>query len=320
MKELIFETENLKAFYATSGDARQDARIAVTFRSLIKPGRIYETGESESTIRRSGFDAVHVIPKSNRWYQYSEMPDLMEVIRRIPSTYDMVATYGLSMGGFGALQASAFLDADLSVAYSPQFSVDNTKLDFVDLGWQQKVRGATFVWDAAENISKRCRHVVVYDPRHTDAKHVAELRKHVVIEGIVFPFAGHHTWRSAKHAGIGEKLLRRALLGETQFGWARQAVRASRYSDARYFVNLWRQSRIGPKALEQAMLIDPLLAMTSLQRKEWKHAEDCRADIWAEVQTALAQLRSAGKAEEAQRVEDTLERIRRRGELEDTDG
>ena len=316
MKELFFETANLKAYYVTSGDVRQDTRIVVSFRSLIRPGRPYETGESETTIRRAGLDAIHIIPNSNKWYQYPEIHDLLDRVGSITRTYETVATYGLSMGGFGALQASAILDADLSVTYSPQFSVDSSRLDFVDRGWQRQVAGVKFLWDSPENISKKCRHVVIYDPRHTDSKHIAEIQKHVCLEALILPFAGHHTWRTAKHAGIGEKLLRRLLLGETDLAWVRQAVRNSRRTDARYFVNLWRQSARSTEALQHALSIDLLLTMMSLGAEEWPFAVEHRPNVWADVQAAIAELRSNGKFDEAERAEATIERIRRRGRLD----
>lgn len=248
MREVIFETPNLKVLYVTAGEEPRCNLIVISFMSLIKAGVTYENGESETTIRRSGADAVHIIPASNRWYQYPEIFDVLDLIQSITRRYDRIVTYGMSMGGFAALQSSRFLKAHTTISYSPQISVDAAKYDFIDAGWQRKVRGAQFIWDDLGNVSQTAHHVVLYDPFHADSKHVGVLRKHVPLEEIVVPFAGHHSWRAAKHAGIGGKLLISLIHGDRDVSWARAALRDSRKSNPIYSENkerLW-SARGGP--------------------------------------------------------------------------
>lgn len=241
--KIVFESANLRVGFVAADEEQRSDRIVIGFRSLLpslkKLGLTFPTvGESQGTIKRSGLDALHFLPRSNRWYQYPEMADALALAKSLIEGYRHVTTYGMSMGGFAALQCSAYLNADTTITYSPQVSVDQRKYDFVSDRWAQKMRGVTYCWDDLENISRTARHVVVYDPFALDRKHVAVLRSVGAVTEIRVPFSGHHCWRAVMGAGIGGAMLKHLLNGGSDVAWIRKAIRAGRRNDAVYLVHL----------------------------------------------------------------------------------
>lgn len=244
--EKVFESTNLRVIFVPGRGARSAERIVVSFRSMLAGGRnskdlFPETGESQITIQKSGADALHFIPASNRWYQYPEMSMALAAARSISERYRDVITYGMSMGGFAALQSSGFLNAGRTITYSPQVSVDHRKYKFINSGWQRKMRGAAFVWDDLRNISRTACHYVVYDPLDPDREHIRILRSNVSVQPIVVPFSGHHSWRAVKEAGIGSALLKRLINGESDTAWIRKAIRESRRGNPVYLAKMKEQ-------------------------------------------------------------------------------
>ncbi len=231
--DTVFESTNLRVIFVPGRGATAAESIVISFRSLLAAGRTVkdpfpETGESQITIQKSGADALHFIPASNLWYQYPEMTAALTAAKVISDRYRHVITYGMSMGGFAALQSSGFLNAGRTITYSPQVSVNHQKYDFINGGWIRKMQGAAFLWDDLAHISRTASHFVVYDPLDTDRKHIEVLRSHVSTREIPVPFSGHHSWRTIKDAGIGSAMLSRLINGETDIAWIRDAIRKGR--------------------------------------------------------------------------------------------
>lgn len=211
----------------------------IAFRSLLaslkQSGLIFPTsGESQITIQRSGADALHFLPANNRWYQYPEMQEALAIAKACCAPYRHITTYGMSMGGFAALQSSAFLDAGVTVTYSPQISVDERKHDFILPRWLDRMRGVAFCWDDLENISRTAQHIVVYDPFEVDRRHVEVLRSVATVTEVRVPFSGHHCWRALGGAGIGGAALTQLLQGKPDIAWLRKTIRAGRREDVVY--------------------------------------------------------------------------------------
>jgi hypothetical protein len=237
--EIVFESANLRVGFVPAREARRSDRIVIAFRSLLaslrKTGLDFPTsGESQITIQRSGADALHFLPANNRWYQYPEMQEALAIAKAYSERYRNITTYGMSMGGFAALQSSAFLNACSTVTYSPQISVDERKYDFIQARWLDRMRGVTFCWDDLGNISRTAQHIVVYDPFERDRRHVAVLRSVATVTEVRVPFSGHHCWRALGNAGIGGTALTRLLMGNPDIAWLRKTIRAGRRDDAVY--------------------------------------------------------------------------------------
>lgn len=308
-RTLIFSSGNLRAYFVPAEEGRRSRELVVTFFSMIDLRATYETGQSEATIQRAGFDAIHVIPRNNAWYQYESMPDLLETLRRIGANYEATVTYGLSMGGFAALHATRALNARRSVAYAPQFSVDRRKIGYVHQSWANWVRNHRFIWDRAEDVSRDCTHIVVFDPLSLDDEHVRAYEAHVPVERMVMPFAGHHVWRELGHAGIGDKALIHLLKGDLDFSWIRQAVRRKRRQNARYFVNMGKRFPRATNALQIALSIDPIDGLAAVEREDLLFIDQTRPDFFQTAADAVRRLEAQGNAKKAEAGRAQLRRL-----------
>lgn len=237
MKRKFYESDTLKAYFVPCSEQARSRQIVIGFRSMIDVKAEISSGEAENTIQRAGMDAVHVIPKSNQWYQYPDLPNLLDQIRGLTEGYAERTTYGLSMGGYAALHASKALRATRSVTYAPQFSVDQRVISQLDPSWMASVAKTEFIWDRAEDISDTCHHVVVYDPLNRDKHHVNRYREHVTINTFKVPFGGHHVWRIFGKAGIGDLALTGLLKGTADRRLLRNKLRQARKGYWGYHLN-----------------------------------------------------------------------------------
>lgn len=237
MKRNIYESDTLRVYFVPSSEQAPSQQVVIGFRSMIDTKADITSGEAENTIKRAGLDAVHVIPKSNQWYQYPDLRELLEQIRGLTAGYAERMTYGLSMGGFAALHASKALRATRSVTYAPQFSVDQRVITELEPSWVTSVAQTEFIWDHPEDISQNCHHIVIYDPLCRDAQHVNRYRQHVAIDAFRVPFGGHHVWRIFGKAGIGDQALIGLLKGTADRRQLRQKLRQARRGYWGYHLN-----------------------------------------------------------------------------------
>src|SRR6266516_1006917 len=53
-------------------------RVVITFAPASFPAGLDQPGFGEAFLRKYRIDAVHVVPRSNAWYQYPDLPDALE--------------------------------------------------------------------------------------------------------------------------------------------------------------------------------------------------------------------------------------------------
>ena len=82
------------------------------------------TGFEERFFEQSRIDAIHVIARSNEWYQNDEILEICKAVAAITQNYERVYTYGSSMGGYAAIRFGKHVGARAAIALSPKFSVD----------------------------------------------------------------------------------------------------------------------------------------------------------------------------------------------------
>jgi dienelactone hydrolase len=102
----------------------------VTFDSYSDVRTLERTGFGEHFFEQSRIDAIHVIARSNEWYQNDEILDICVAVAAITQDYERVYTYGSSMGGYAAIRFGVHVGARAAIALSPQFSVDKTVVPF----------------------------------------------------------------------------------------------------------------------------------------------------------------------------------------------
>ena len=73
---------------------------------------------------RNGYDVILIYDAKNAWYQYLD-DSMLVTVNKIyaDGEYEERIAYGISMGGYAAVQFSSILKYSMVIAFSPQFSI-----------------------------------------------------------------------------------------------------------------------------------------------------------------------------------------------------
>ena len=214
-----------------------------TFSNYESRTSLDRPGFGESFLHSEGLPAIHFVSGANHWWQTTEMVPALRSARRFARRVSHVrrASYGSSMGGFGALQTAADLDVDAVFAVSPQFSVHAEYVPF-ETRWRKEAATLERIAPAIGPIPDDVRVVVAFDPAHAhDAAHVSLIP--TKIEAVALPYSGHPSTKVLAQTSHLKPLVRLLCDGE----WisadvaelARNARRARPLSPA-YLDNLAR--------------------------------------------------------------------------------
>jgi len=180
---------------------REKALCVVTFNEYRSDQRNIALW-GEKVLRELGYGQIAVVPSWNHWYQTPEMEAVLPQIRTFLGPYAASATYGYSMGGFGALQFAEDVFARTVLAVSPQFSIDPAKTPW-DPRWRQEARALSFAHDCIEAKYLPAETCVLYDPRlRPDRRHVRLLARHHRIRPLPCRGAGHNPVQELIRQGL----------------------------------------------------------------------------------------------------------------------
>lgn len=198
-------------------------------------------GVSRESLRKMGYDSVHVMPVGNHWYQYADMDEALRVISTLRDNYKRAVTFGQSMGGYGALHSSAAIRADRVVALCCQYTIDAGKVDF-DPGWQHyvKLENLKFTRDVyAENVRPEIEVILGYDPLYApDNQHVLEIKKRSSVVTLAMPLCGHEIGKHLAFAGMMPGSLNTLISGGiNEIHALRRTFRKMRRSSPEYMQN-----------------------------------------------------------------------------------
>ncbi|PYD81255.1 hypothetical protein CFR80_12620 [Komagataeibacter oboediens] len=162
-------------------------------------------GFGEFFFAKNGIDAIHVISKSNEWYQYGEMKDIINIILKYKSSYRNVFAYGISMGAYAAIRYGNVLDA-IVIAMSPQYSINPSVMPG-ETRWLREAHRIFFTEEESV-IKNPHKTIVFYDPlQYSDARHVDRIAKDIDICRVPIPYSGHFVAAYLSDIGIISKTL-----------------------------------------------------------------------------------------------------------------
>lgn len=164
----LFRSDNVLVRSVPTEDARC---WVVTFDNYgLGPG-FDRPGFGEEFLRQSGVSAIHVMGRSEDWYQYPEMAEAMAAVRAATAGAERVMTYGSSMGAYAALRFADAAGANAVLAISPQYSIDPARVPF-ETRWLQDGRRIVFRPEIDGRLTCACRPLIVYDSTGHDERHV----------------------------------------------------------------------------------------------------------------------------------------------------
>lgn len=192
------------------------AIMVITFQSFFDAHEPPRGGFGEVFLDANGLDAIHVISRSNAWYQYADMPAALAVIAAAAAAATTRVTYGLSMGAYAAVRFARDVQADRVVAISPQYSIDPRTVPF-EKRWAEFSPEITFLWDwpspTAERASTGPEVAAIYDPHNRDIRHVALIAAHHPVHHILVPHGGHPVTALLTEAGMLSGLILNLIRG-----------------------------------------------------------------------------------------------------------
>lgn len=195
----------------------------------------------EEFLARRGISMIAAVGCDNRWYQYPDMPQALDNIAAVTRGAAKVLTYGSSMGGYAALRFADAVQADIVLAFSPQYCADRRTVPFetrwrkarADIPWLPQFRG---------RLSCRATPLVLYDSRFwPDVLHAALIARDTPTQRIPLPHAGHPVTTYLAEIGILQDMVP-ALL-EDRFELA-EFVRAARAGQRNSRVHRHERSRV----------------------------------------------------------------------------
>lgn len=187
---------------------RGSSACVVTFDSFTDVMSLDRLAFGETLFEHESVDAIHVLSRDNRWYQYDAMAAAAAAIRTATAGYERVITYGSSMGGYAALRLAGAVGANFCLALSPQYSIDWTRVRW-ERRWAASSRAFRHVWERSLPPPPLADAWIIYDPLLRDRRHVQLLqREGFGFDDVGIPGGGHPISSFLAEAG----LLRCAIL------------------------------------------------------------------------------------------------------------
>ncbi len=215
-----------------------NSALVVTFDymgQISRPPNVH----AASFFQREGFDQIHIASKKDIWYQTEEFVEVADIVAKARAGYAKVLAYGNSMGAYGALLISGRIDADIVIAFAPQYSVD-PKLMPEEIRWIQVTGNIRFLYDdLAAHLSRRARIFAVFDPFcSVDMRHIRRLEAIRSLDCIKVPLTGHHPASFLKEVGLLDAVMVGMSKGTDVASELRHQIRVKRRFSPTYYMRL----------------------------------------------------------------------------------
>lgn len=183
----LFLSDNL---VVRSRPCEDTSRWVVTFDNYgLGPG-FDRHGFGEPFLQTHGISAIHVLGRGNDWYQYPEVFEALDVVRRTVAGADRVMTYGSSMGGYAAVRFAHAVGATSVLAFSPQYSLDPAKVPD-DQRWLQDADRILWLEAVDGPIKGSVKPVIIYDSTGLDGWHGKRIGQDLDVLAIQLPWTAH---------------------------------------------------------------------------------------------------------------------------------
>jgi len=132
-------------------------------------------------------NAMHIIPISNDWYQYDDLPACLAAAARHAAPD--VTVYGSSMGGFAATTYADSFPGCKVIALSPQFSIRRDLVPF-EKRWAEEAARIRFL-PGDDRVAQGCHIYLFVDMKNVDGEHARLIAERGNVTLIDVPGGGH---------------------------------------------------------------------------------------------------------------------------------
>lgn len=118
MKKIIFEDENIVVVHKSGSSGY----MLITFgdRVTLASGDHFS---AERPVTVGDINCIGFMAKSSNWFPKKSILAALDEVSKITSQFEIIITYGGSMGGYAALKYSSTLGAATIISYIPQWSI-----------------------------------------------------------------------------------------------------------------------------------------------------------------------------------------------------
>jgi tetratricopeptide (TPR) repeat protein len=237
MTQIIYQAPDFLVRFVGAG--RSQACV-VAFSSFTDDPRLDRPGFGEGFFREKGIDAVHIINRTNVWYDYGELPEALQRIAALTAAYTRVVTYGSSMGGYAAIRYAEPAGASMAIAISPQYSISRRLVPF-EKRWKSEARGKN-LRSGHRHGSARVETVIFYDPHDQDLEHVRLIAQaYPRTAAVRLPHAGHPVGAFLAETRLLSGAVLDIISGSFDAAALERAARALRRGSGQYLFTLARR-------------------------------------------------------------------------------
>jgi pimeloyl-ACP methyl ester carboxylesterase len=173
----------------------------------------------EALAKSADLSCMSVMTAASNWFPVEAVAELIPAMRPVVEEFrtrkpeGKVVLFGHSMGGYAAARFGALLEADVSIAFCPQYSIDplitaDHDTRYRDFFHGEEHRDHTIT---ADHLSRRT--LVIYDPEHDqdrwNVEHIAALSDSVTLIPVFH--TGHETIRVAASSTFMTALFKHAI-------------------------------------------------------------------------------------------------------------
>lgn len=242
MRQVLFRSETLHVWARLDRDS---TLCVVTFDPMSDHRSLDRKAFGEEFFASRDLDAIHILSAQNAWYQDPDLPAALAAARAVTQRYAQVAAYGSSMGGYAALRFSALVGADVVVAISPQYSVQQPFASF-ERRWFHLRRTTTWLFEQpGEPLPPVKTAIVFYDDRGLDSPHAEAIGRDLPHAALVkVRHGGHPAGAMLAETGVLSSTIHGALRGEVDPGAISAALRRERHRSGQYLFTLARKQPV----------------------------------------------------------------------------
>lgn len=258
MTEILYRSSEMEVRRVQAGDGR---RQVVTFDCYHESLGMERPGFGEAFFQNEGITAIHVMSHGNDWFQYTEIEDVLSIVRQACMGAERLLAYGSSMGGYAALRFAGVIGAHAALALSPQYSLDPRKVPF-EARWASDRRRIRFLGHIEGAIRPVPHMILAFDSAlDADRRHAELLMADAPMTAVPLAHAGHPVGGFLNDIRLLRPLVLTALDGSFDAGRFRRAAHARRTRSAHWLAHLadrqppWRKAcaiALARSAVEQA--------------------------------------------------------------------
>ena len=206
LQRWIWNSRQYQAWSEDITDTTQAAMVALPHATTIHG--LFEYGFGRRYFAKRRIPTVYVRCAKSRWFQNDEALEVASAIRNRLGPDIRLTTYGVSMGGYGALMFSGPLRAETALAIAPQFSIDPR-----DVPEETRWRGSAnriggFIHDLGALTRPEARKIVIYDRMSKDRHQIDRLPTDESWEVLNLPFSSHQVLGFLAETGTLDVLFR----------------------------------------------------------------------------------------------------------------